>query len=261
MAGGKIELNFNYGVISTANLVAQILSTSVMPLKYLCVDVVYESVAQDEAEKSSEDNGETSENGVKEIDWNLKLRGYPEEIISLFPRKELWRWVLFLKDEQKQTKILKLYQSVNKSVKLLDSPDTMKLKYGKFEFYYSKSDTERCVWTGGPKKGKFPMHRMYYQEFVETTSGGYTEVTEKVEETGKEILTQVLTACGWDLEDDYIFLNILRSACMEQVDNGYVEFCFFDLFIFNFKTPPQWYSDFLLQNYGVNHPAKPTYED
>jgi hypothetical protein len=118
-------------------------SNTVIPLKYLCVDAVYDSLP---ARKNDED-----EDGEHiEFDWDKQLKTYPEEIRSLFPRKELWRWALFLKDEKKQDLILRLYQAVNRRIKDPKDKNKIELVYGGVKFCVSKHEdgTKRNLWLG-----------------------------------------------------------------------------------------------------------------
>ncbi len=215
------------------------------------MDVIYESISYSNRERNKVSTGEEAQ-----VNWDHELKGYPEEIRDLFRRKELWRWALFLTDEKKQSLILKLFQATNSKLEDPKSEHSIELKYGAFKFCFSYDDTVQHIWVGDLKSNS-PKHRMYYREFCETTGGGYHEWSFKREESNKEVLEHVMKACGWDLDDVYVFLHILHTAFLTDVDSISIERCFFTSFVYEFLSPPQWYADFALQTYGLTHPERP----
>jgi ankyrin repeat protein len=115
-------------MLGTANLIAQMNRSTVMPLKFLCVDEISEATAKDD-------------------ETGKILETYPEEIRTLFPKKELWRWVLLMdaSDRDRQRRILNLYQAAN-SVKT--KKGRVIYKVGSTEFCFSRDQTYWRIWLG-----------------------------------------------------------------------------------------------------------------
>jgi hypothetical protein len=256
--GCNIELSYNEGArLETANLVAQMHAQTVMPLKYICVDAIYESIL-DQNKCGNQVFMHTGDEA--QINWERELKGYPEEIHSLFPRKELWRWALFLDNPKKQSRIVALYQAINRRVKDPKNKHVIKLKYCTVEFCLSHTGAEGLIWIGD-FDANAPKYRMLYRERAETTGGGYVDIIVTKEESHNEVLDQLLETCGWDLEDVYIFLNIISTAFVSDVDEAYLRSVLFNTFVDEFKKPPQWYLDFVRETYGIRKPKKQRYDD
>ena len=256
--GCKLDTSVNKnGKLETANLIAQMHSTAIIPLKFMCVDLIYDAID----EENTKTNKKLMLIGEEaEINWVHQLRDYPEEIRSLFPRKELWRWALFLKDEKKQAKILKLYQSVNrreKDPKYTAKAKTVALTYGAVKFCVSRSNTETIIWLGDFESNS-PKCRMYCEEFTRSEMA-FTEKYLKQDESGREVVDEILNACGWDVEDAYLFLHIIDTAFLRSVANESVNWTLFNITVQQFRNPPKWYTDFMRETYGLEHPERTRY--
>lgn len=253
-----LSINAN-GRLATANLIAQMNSPTILPLKYMCVDVIYDSV-NEENRKANQKLMLMGEEA--EINWSYRLADYPEEIQGLFPRKELWRWALFVQDEKKQSKILRLYQAVNLRVKdpkpAHYKTKTMALTYGKVKFCISCTDTERILWLGDFQSNspKFVLSSVT----SERSNMEYTEVFWKDQESGSEVLEEIMKACGWDSEDAYLFLHILNTSFFAGDEYG-ASGALFSLLMAAFRRPPQWYLELIRKMYGLEHPQRQRYID
>jgi hypothetical protein len=230
-------------MIGTANLIAQMNRSTVMPLKYLCVDEISEAIAKDD-------------------ETGKILETYPEEIRTLFPKKELWRWVLLMdaSDSDRQRRILNLYQAAN-SVKT--KKGRVIYKVGSTEFCFSRDQTYWRIWPGTEKLESQLTYEMYYKEYYEYIgSSGHADVWDEQREKGTEVLDGIMKDCGWPLEDKYIFLRIMETvspyfwnhkteADLPLVDN------LFCIWLNRFTQPPRWYTEFIFITYGVTNPPVP----
>ncbi len=231
-------------MLPTANLIAQMNRATVMPLKYLCVDAISESIGTDDEAKKV-------------------LGTYPQEIQTLFPKKELWRWVLLMdaKDSDRQRRILNLYQASNSAKQVEEMWHVFKV--GKVEFSICREKTHWLVWPGSENRTGQAVYDMYYEEFYEYIgSSGHADSWSRQDEKGQEVLEKIMKDCGWPIEDKYIFLLIINTcnnyfwsyrteADLPLVDN------LFSIWLNRFMQPPEWYTEFILATYGVTNPPVP----
>jgi hypothetical protein len=237
--------------LTTANLIAQMNRSTVMPLKYLCVDAISEFILHE---------GKQSKKGSK---VSKMLETYPEEIRSLFERKELWRWALMMgsSDEDKQRRALKLYQATTTAKKVNPDHRHYSLKIGNVEFS-TILGTNWYIWPGTGDRPE-NAYELYYQEFSEYIgSSGHVDVWSKEHEKNNETLELVMKECGWPVEDRYVFLRIIETVAekFDSQESLTLSENLFSILLNRFMQPPQWYSEFVLITYGIANPPVPRLE-
>jgi hypothetical protein len=239
--------------LPVANLVARMNSHVVLPLKYLGVDAINESVEEEKREKL--------------------LQTLPEELRDIFHEKELWRWTLFLEDEEKRNRYLQLYGAIARAQRTTEFENIKELllSIGDVEFSVKSiwrqewpelKNVGLGIWSGSEEPDDV---KLIYE--ISSYNDGNPKKSMKPRtvkaEKNLEVLKNLLASLGWPNEDAYIFLLICyyafpykhtdRNAPATKILPGEIQVnnYFFQHIIFKQVDAPKWYRNFIRKVYGV----------
>jgi hypothetical protein len=233
--------------LPVATLIARLHCPVILPLKYLSVDVLSNSVPKEELDKI--------------------LANFPEEMKALFHERDSWRWTLFVKNEDRRSRFLQLYQAIHRAQRSSDNK-AMQINIGNIEFsvdtirrqvHNFKGWKEKIVglkiWPGQLKEAPYEAYEISIGD-----KSGQTRTNSA--EQNQEVLDTILEKLGWPIEDTYIFLIICYYAFPAIGKEDYTGrisqlkakkfFC--QKIIDEHIDPPKWYKKFLQHIYGINVP-------
>lgn len=249
--GCELFLNWNEKdstTLAVANIIAKSWARAI-PLRYLCVDAMHSSVPKGAL--------------------NNTLATLPEEMKDLFHEKELWRWTLFLKDGRRN-RILQLYRAIHRAQRSEDKK-SLQINLGSVEFSVASickpaSDWNKFssvglnIWPG--KLTQTPPEDAYeilsYEEADTRSSMPPRKISS---EKNEDALDKILGSLVWPKEEDYVFLFICYYAFSATegedyntlIDRPNVKKFFFPEFVDDHIAPPDWYTQFLRETYGIHN--------
>jgi hypothetical protein len=259
--GGTVPVSVNNREktsLPVANLVARMNWQGTLQLNYLCVDAIVATIDKEKQDKL--------------------LQSLPEELRAIFHEKELWRWTLFLGDEEKRNRYLQLYRAIAAAQKVAANNTELQISIGDVVFSV-KSIWEQDwrvlknvglrIWSGKLSEASEDSSLAY--EIVHYTKGDPRKSMAPrtiSTETNPEILTKITDALGWPAEETYLFLVFCYNGfLLKSVDRNEKVFVavvpeeiqagtfFFAKVIHEHIAPPKWYVEFALQVYGIKSPS------